>query len=273
MGITGTDVAREAADMVLADDNFASIVAAIEEGRAVYDNVRKFVTYIFASNIPEIVPFIVFVLFRIPLPLTVMQILAVDLGTDLLPALALGAETPEPDVMRRPPRSHRERLLNLPTLLRAYGWLGMIEAALSLSGYFFAYWLAGWRLGASLAEVGLIYTTATTMSLAGIVACQIGNAFACRSDHQASWRLGFASNRLLLIGVAVEITLLLLLIYAPPLQSVFGLAPLGIEHWLLLAAFGPLLLVCEEGRKAVFRRFSRTARWNPRWLSSQRPID
>jgi magnesium-transporting ATPase (P-type) len=264
MGITGTDVAREAADMVLADDNFASIVAAIEEGRAVYDNVRKFVTYIFASNIPEIVPFIVFVLFRIPLPLTVMQILAVDLGTDLLPALALGAESPEPDVMRRPPRSRRERLLNLPTLLRAYGWLGMIEATLSLGGYFFAFWLEGWRHGAQLPRSGLVYATATTMTLAGIVACQVGNAFACRSGHQASWRLGFGSNRLLLIGIVVEIALLLLLVYAPPLQSLFGLAPLGIGHWLLLAAFGPLLLVCEEGRKAVWRRFSRAARQNPR---------
>ena len=272
MGITGTDVAREAADMVLADDNFANIVAAIEEGRAVYDNVRKFVTYIFASNIPELVPFIIFVLFRIPLPLTVMQILAVDLGTDLLPALALGTESPEPDVMRRPPRSRRERLLNLPTLLRAYGWLGMIEAALSLGGYFFAYWLAGWRQGAPLAGSGLVYATVTTMSLAGIVACQIGNAFACRSGHQASWRLPFASNPLLLIGILVEAALLLLLVYAPPLQTVFGLAPLGIKHWLLLATFGPLLLVCEECRKAVCRRFSRDARGNPQWLSSQQPI-
>ena len=174
--------------------------------------------------------------------------------------------------MRRPPRSRRERLLNIPTLLRAYGWLGMIEAALSLGGYFFAYWLAGWRLGAPLADGGLIYTTATTMSMAGIVACQIGNAFACRSSHQASWRLGLSSNRLLLIGIMVEVALLLLLIYAPPLQSVFGLAPLGIEHWLLLAAFGPLLLVCEVGRKAVWRRFSRAARRNPRGLSSQQPM-
>jgi magnesium-transporting ATPase (P-type) len=272
MGITGTDVAREAADMVLADDNFASIVAAIEEGRAVYDNVRKFVTYIFASNIPEIVPFIAFVLFRIPLPLTVMQILAVDLGTDLLPALALGAETPEPDVMRRPPRSRRERLLNLPTLLRAYGWLGMIEATLALGGYFFAYWLAGWRHGMPMPSSGIVYATATTMSLAGIVACQIGNAFACRSSHQTSWRLGFSGNRLLLIGIIVEVALLLLLIYAPPLQSVFGLAPLGIEHWSLLAAFGPLLFICEEVRKAVRRRFSRAAHRNQRPLSSQQPI-
>jgi magnesium-transporting ATPase (P-type) len=110
------------------------------------------------------------------------------------------------------------------------------------------------------------------MSLAGIVACQIGNAFACRNSHQASWRLGFSGNRLLLIGIVAEVALLLLLIYAPPLQSVFGLAPLGIEHWSLLAAFGPLLFICEEGRKAVWRRFSRAAHRNPRPLSSQQPI-
>ncbi len=253
MGATGTDVAREAADMVLADDNFASIVAAIEEGRAVYDNVRKFVTYIFASNVPEIVPFVAFVLFRIPLPLTVMQILAVDLGTDLLPALALGMERPEPDVMDRPPRSRRERLLNRLTLVRAYGWLGLIEAALAMGGYFFAFWLAGWHAGAPLAERGPAYVTATTMSLAGIVACQIGNAFGCRSGRESIWHLGFATNPTLLLGIAVEVALLLVLIYAPPLAAVFGLAPLGGWHWLVLATFGPLLLTLEEGRKAMKR--------------------
>ncbi len=110
------------------------------------------------------------------------------------------------------------------------------------------------------------------MTLAGIVACQVGNAFACRSSYQASWRLGFVSNRLLLMGIAAEVALLLLLVYAPPLQAVFGLAPLGIEHWYLLAAFGPLLLVCEEGRKALWRRFSRAERRNPQRLSSQQPI-
>jgi sodium/potassium-transporting ATPase subunit alpha len=145
MGASGTDVAREAADMILLDDNFATIVKAIGEGRAVYDNVRKFVTYIFASNVPEIVPFLAFVLLRIPLPLTVMQILAVDLGTDLLPALALGTEKPEPDVMRRPPRPRSQRLLDQTTLLRAYGWLGAIESVLCLTGFFFVYWTAGWR--------------------------------------------------------------------------------------------------------------------------------
>jgi len=261
MGVTGTDVAREAADMVLADDNFASIVAAIEEGRAVYDNVRKFVTYIFASNVPELVPFIVFVLFRIPLPLTIMQILAVDLGTDLLPALALGAEAPESDVMTRRPRQRSERLLNLSTLLRAYGWLGMLEAALSLSGYFFVFWLAGWHSGMPLSDSGPLYVTATTMTLAGIVACQVGNAFACRSRSESIWHLGFGTNRMLLGGIAAELTLLLVLIYTPPLRIAFGLAPLASWHWLLLLTFGPVLLFFEEGRKALRRRAKPTSIW------------
>jgi sodium/potassium-transporting ATPase subunit alpha len=112
MGIAGTDVAKEAADVILLDDNFASIVAAIEEGRAVFENIRKFLTYILSSNIPELVPYLAFVLLRIPLPLTIIQILAVDLGTDMLPALALGAEKPDPGVMHRPPRARNERLLS-----------------------------------------------------------------------------------------------------------------------------------------------------------------
>ncbi len=108
MGLIGTDVAREAADMVLLDDNFATIVGAVEEGRGVFDNIRKFISYIFASNVPEILPYIAYVLFNIPLPLTIMQILAVDLGTDMLPALALGTATPSPQVMQQPPRRREE---------------------------------------------------------------------------------------------------------------------------------------------------------------------
>ena len=119
MGRSGTDVAREAADMVLLDDNFASIVAAIEEGRAVFTNIRSFLTYILSSNVPELFPYLAFVVFRIPLPLTIIQILAVDLGSDMLPALGLGAEKPAPDIMKVPPRSRADRLLNWPLLARA----------------------------------------------------------------------------------------------------------------------------------------------------------
>ncbi len=253
MGQRGSDVAREAAVMVLTDDNFASIVTAVRLGRAVYANVGKFITYIFASNVPELVPFLAFVFFGIPLPLTVMQILAVDLGTDLLPALALGAEPPEPDVMDRPPRPRGERLLGARRLLHAYGFLGVAEAALALGAFFWTYWLAGWRPGLPLAGEGDLYRRATTMTLAGIVAAQVGNVFACRTDRTSVFRAGLGSNRLVLVGVAVEVTLLLALILVPPLARVFGLAPLAPREWGLLLAFPPAMLLLEEGRKWVVR--------------------
>ena len=257
MGIVGTDVAREAADVVLTDDNFASIVAAIEEGRAVFDNIQKFVTYVFASNSAEAVPFVAFMLFNVPLPLTVMQVLAVDLGTDMLPALALGMEPPEPGVMQRPPRNRHEPLLTKGQLVRAYAWFGLIEATFGLSGYFLVQWLAGWRPGLSLADSGPVYLVATTMTLAGIVAGQVGAAFACRSPRQSVFRLGFTANRALLLAIGAELALLLALIYVPPLAAVFGLAPLSATHWFLLAAFPPTLLLLEEARKALRRRQAR----------------
>ena len=138
MGLTGTDVAREAATMVLTDDNFATIVTAVEEGRRVYDNVRKFIVYIFAHATPEVVPFLVFALSggAIPLPLTVLQILAIDLGTETLPALALGREPAEPGLMDRPPRPPHEGVIQTAMLVRAWVFLGLIEAALVMAGFF-----------------------------------------------------------------------------------------------------------------------------------------
>src|SRR5581483_3649827 len=132
MGLSGTDVAREAADMILADDNFATIVAAMEEGRALFDNMRKFIVYVFAHLAPEAIPFILFALFNTPLPLSVMQILAIDLGTELLPALALGLERPEPDVMSRPPRRRDQHLFDFDSLARGYGFLGLITTGMVL---------------------------------------------------------------------------------------------------------------------------------------------
>ena len=254
MGRRGTDVAREAATMVITDDNFASIVTAIELGRAVYANVGKFVTYIFASNVPELVPFLAAVLFRIPLPLTVMQILAVDLGTDLVPALALGAERPEPDIMERPPRPRTERLLPARRLLHAYAFLGVIEAVLAMLGFFFVYWTAGWRPGLPMAAEGDLYARATTMTLAGIVAAQVGNVFACRTERESVYRVGLLSNRLVMAGIAWEVGLLLALMHVPLLAKTFGLAPLHPRDWALLLLFPPAILAAEEGRKWLMRR-------------------
>lgn len=254
MGLRGSDVAKESAEIVLTDDNFATIIEAIREGRAVYANIKKFVTYIFASNIPEIIPFIAFVLFKIPLPLTVMQILAVDLGTDVVPALGLGVEPPEEGIMEKPPRSRDKRLLDFRLLARAYLFLGPIEAVLCLSGFFLAYWLRGWKPGMEIASSGIIYTTATTMTLAGIVASQIGNVFACRTETESVFKAGLLKNRLVLLGIMVEVVLILLLVYTPFLQKVFGLAPLGLVDWAFLLIFGPVVLVAEEGRKFLMRK-------------------
>ena len=255
MGRRGSEVAKEAAEMVITDDNFASIVSAVRQGRAIYANMGKFVTYIFASNVPELVPFLAFVLFGIPLPLTVMQILAVDLGTDLLPALALAAEPAEPGVMDRPPRSATDRLLGPGRLMRAYGFLGVIEAALAMGAFFWTYWLAGWRPGLPMDGTGELYRRATTMTFAAIVAAQVGNVFACRTDRQSVFRVGLAENRMVFVGVAAEIATLLGLILLPPLRHVFGLAPLAFSEWGILLLFAPAILLLDEVRKGLLRRF------------------
>jgi P-type Ca2+ transporter type 2C len=257
MGRRGSDVAKEAAVVVVTDDEFATIVEGIREGRATYANVGKFITYILASNVPELMPFLAFVFLRIPLPLTLMQILAVDLGTDLVPALALGAEAPEPDVMRRPPRPRTERLLSWPRLLHAYAFLGLIEAALALAAFFWTYVHAGWRPGMPMASGGALYARATTMTLAGIVAAQIGNVFACRTERVSAFRGGFFANRWILAGIAAELGLLATLIAVPPLRRVFGLAPLSPGEWAPLCAFPFVVLGLEEARKWILRRADR----------------
>jgi magnesium-transporting ATPase (P-type) len=254
MGIRGSDVAKESAEIILSDDNFATIVDAVREGRGVYANIKKFVTYIFASNIPEIVPFIAFVIFKIPLPLTVMQILAIDLGTDVVPALGLGVEPPEKGIMNQPPRPKDKRLLDFKLLTRAYLFLGPIEAILCMGGFFFAYWLAGWQPGMEMPSSGIIYATATTMSLAGIVASQIGNVFACRTERESVLSVGFLKNRLVLIGIAAEIILIIILDYTPLFQKIFGLAPLQLNDWLFLLIFPVVVLTADELRKYGIRK-------------------
>jgi magnesium-transporting ATPase (P-type) len=253
MGRGGTDVAREAADMILLDDNCATIVAAIEEGRAVYANIRKFLTYILTSNIPELVPYLAFVLFRIPLPLTIIQILAVDLGTDMVPALALGAEPPNPQNMKQAPRSRRERLLNFPLIARAYLWLGLLQAAAAMAAFFFVLNSGGWQYGQTLAPRDPLYLRATTACLCAIIVMQIGNVFSCRSRRQSLFSFGLFSNPLILGGLLVEITLVLLISYTPWGNLVFGTAPIAPIVWLYVIPFALGALALEELRKWIVR--------------------
>jgi magnesium-transporting ATPase (P-type) len=257
MGRAGTDVAKEAADMILTDDNFASIVNAVEEGRAVYANIRKFVTYIFTSNTPEAVPFVLFALSggRIPLALTVMQILSIDLGTDLVPALALGAEPPEPGVMERPPRQLSEHVITRALLVRAYAWLGAIQSLAAMAAFYCLYWTNGyWGQWLDLPANGPLYRAATAMTLASVVATQIGNLFAQRTGSTSVFRMRWGRNRLVWVGIATELALLVLLLYVPVFQRLFGTAPLSLQNWVFLFAWTPILLLADEGRKALVRR-------------------
>ena len=255
MGLAGTDVAKEASNMVLLDDNFATIVNAVEEGRTVYENIKKFLTYIFASNIPEAVPYLGYILFSIPLPLTILQILLVDLGTDMLPALALGAEKPTPGVMQQPPRKANERLLNFPLLARAYLFLGPIEAMACMFGFFWVLNTGGWIWGTVLPASNLLYLQATTACLTAIVVAQIANVFACRSSRESLFTTGFFTNKLIFVAVAVELALQLFVVYHPLGNEVFSTAPISARVWLALVPFAILLLAAEEGRKLVMRRF------------------
>lgn len=260
MGRSGTDVAKEAADMILTDDNFASIVNAVEEGRTVYANIRKFVLYIFTSNTPEAVPFVLFALSggRIPLALTVMQILSIDLGTDLVPALALGAEPPEPGVMERPPRRLAEHVITRALLLRAYAWLGAIQSLAALAAFYFMYWTNGyWGQWLDLPASGPLYRAATAMTLASVVATQIGNLLAQRTESLSVFQMRWGSNRLVWVGIATELALLALLLYVPVLQRLFDTAPLPLPNWLFLCVCTPILLLADEGRKALVRRRAR----------------
>ncbi|MDX1252260.1 MAG: cation-transporting P-type ATPase [Gammaproteobacteria bacterium] len=254
MGIAGTDVAREAADMVLMDDNFASIVAAIEEGRAVFDNIRKFLTYILTSNIPELVPYLAFALFKIPLPLTIIQILAVDLGTDMLPALGLGVEKPDPRVMQRPPRPRRERLLNWPLLTRAYLFLGVMEAIAAMAAFFFVLYGAGWQYGQMLPHDDPLYLQATTACLSAIIVMQVVNVFLCRSERDSVFSRGFFYNKLMLWGIVTEVVLILLIDYTSWGNLIFGTAPIAVEVWLFVIPFALGMLILEEARKWVMRK-------------------
>lgn len=259
MGRSGTDVAREAATMVLTDDNFATIVTAIESGRRVYDNVRKFIVYIFAHATPEIVPFLVFALSAgaVPLPLTVLQILAIDLGTETLPALALGRERSEPGTMERPPRPRRQGVISRDMLVRSWGYLGLVSAALVMTGFFYVLWRAGWQPGDPTGEgspLNHAYVTATTATFAGIVTCQVGTAFAARTDHAALRDVGVFSNPLLLAGIAFELAFTAALVYAPPLQDLFGTAALPLDVVLLVVTFPVLVWGTDELRRARRRR-------------------
>ena len=257
MGKGGTDVAREAADLVLLDDNFAHIVESVKEGRAAFDNIQRFLTYHLTDNVAELTPFIVWALSggEIPLMISVLQVLALDIGTDLLPALALGAEPPEPSVMQRPPRARKRRLLDLQLLERAFGFLGPVEAILAMAMIpLGAWWFFDWP-NTPLPFSGPPFATLSTLVFAAIVVMQMANAFECRSNPASLFKLGPLSNRLMLAAVAIELLLLLVFVYVPPVASLLGQKSLSAWQWVPVLLTPALFIMAEESRKLWMRRF------------------
>jgi sodium/potassium-transporting ATPase subunit alpha len=249
MGISGTDVAREAAQIVLLDDNFASIVAGVEEGRTVFSNIRKFTSYVLASNVPEMLPFLAYVVLPVPLGLTVIQILSIDLGTDLVPAVGLGQEPPDGEAMQRPPRGRAGRLLDVGLIVRSYAFIGLVEAVWAMSMFFLALHLGGWHYGEALAPHDPVYRGATGITLVSVVFGQIGNLVGRRYETRSGLDRGLFRNVLFVVGVGLELAFALAVPFWPPMGRALGTGP--VAPWLVgVAALGaPLVFLADLARK------------------------
>ena len=255
MGVGGTDVARESADMVLLDNNFVSIVEAVKFGRTGFENLRKFVGYIYTHNFAELGTFIAFVLLGVPLPLAVIQILAIDLGMDVLPSLSLIMEPPQPGVMDKQPRK-TNRLLDLRVLLRA-AYIGTLVSMVVLLVAFGIWGKAGWTFGQKTVDDLTIYAMGTTAVMVGIMAAQIGNLFATRTDRESAFKLSPLRNKWIFIGIVGQTLIMILIVYLPLLQPFFGTGALSLKELLLLYSLAPTVFFIEELRKLILRRINR----------------
>lgn len=252
MGRSGTDVAREASDLVLLDDHFGTIVAAIEQGRATYANIHRFLTYHLTDNVAELTPFVIWALSggQFPLALGVLQILALDIGTDLLPALALGAEPPGSRVLASPPE-HRH-LMDRQLIIRVFCILGPVEAAMEMAVFSAVLAAGGWTRG-NVPETGLLMA-ASGAAFATVVLAQVANAFACRSATVPPWVLGWRTNRLLLWAVLAELAILAVCLYVPYVSALLGQAPPPATGLLLALLAMPAVLLADWIHKAVRAR-------------------
>jgi len=253
IGAGGTDVARESADMILLDNDFTSIVEGIRLGRSTFDNLRNFVYYVFTHNWAELLAFLVFVLLQTPLPLLVVQVLAIDLGMDVFPSLSIVMEPPQPDVMMKPPRKNGTRLINVSTLLRSC-YLGVVVSAGAIFWAFNIWRGGGWALGNNAMLDPMLYARGTTVVMAGIMIGQLGNLFSARSSSRSALQLSPLRNRWLSLGILALFAIMVAIIYIPFLQPLFGTAPLLPSDWLFLLLLAPAALLLEELRKTLARR-------------------
>jgi magnesium-transporting ATPase (P-type) len=253
MGRSGTDVAREAADLILLDDNFATIVAAIEQGRTTLLNIRRFLTFHLTDNVAELAPFVIWALSggRVPLALNVHQIPLLDLGTDALPALALGVEPPSQRVLDSP--LSRFHLVARSLLVRAFLVLGPTEALMEMIAFFAVLSSAGWQPGMTVPSETILLAASGT-AFTAIVLGQGANAIANRSDDRPAWRVGLSGNRALVLALAASCVLLLATLSIPPLARIVGQAPPTALGWFLAALTVPAVMLIDALWKTIVRR-------------------
>jgi magnesium-transporting ATPase (P-type) len=258
MGRRGTEVAKQASDIILSDDNFATIVSAIEEGRSIKENIRRFASYHFTSNMAELVPFLAYILFPVPLPLAVIQVLAIDLGTDLLPAMALGAEPPSPRTMQEPPELPSTPLLTRGLVAKTFLFFGVIEALLGLAAFFLVFGVNGWRPFDPMDELSAHLPSARTLTFLGIVSGQVGCLFAQR-DASLLRRVSLRSNRWIPPALIFEFTLVLMLVYVPGLNGLFEMTGVSPVWLLVLPAGATAFVLIDTARRIAGSRPLRSA--------------
>jgi sodium/potassium-transporting ATPase subunit alpha len=279
MGIAGSDVSKQAADMILLDDNFASIVTGVEEGRLIFDNLKKSIAYTLTSNIPEITPFLFFIMFNIPLPLGTVTILCIDLGTDLLPAISLAYEQAESDIMKRQPRDPvRDRLVNERLISLAYGQIGMIQALAGFVNYFIILMMNGffpskllgirvewddrsnnaledsygqeWTYG----QRKIVEFTCHTAFFTSIVVVQWADLLISKTRRLSIFQQGM-KNKVLIAGLFEETLLATFLSYCPGMDAALRMYPMMWMWWLVPMPFSLIIWLYDETRKYLIRRY------------------
>ncbi|XP_073744362.1 sodium/potassium-transporting ATPase subunit alpha-2 isoform X5 [Callorhinus ursinus] len=278
MGITGSDVSKQAANMILLDDNFASIVTGVEEGRLIFDNLKKSIAYTLTSNIPEITPFLLFIIANIPLPLGTITILCIDLGTDMVPAISLAYESAESDIMKRAPRNPRsDNLVNHRLIGMAYGQIGMIQALAGFFTYFVILAENGFKpsdlLGIRLnwedrffndledsygqqwtyEQRKVLEFTCHTAFFVSIVIAQWADLIICKTRHNSVFQQGM-KNKILIFGIMEETFLAAFLSYTPGMDTALRMYPLKLSWWFCATPYSILIFVYDEIRKLIIRR-------------------
>ncbi|KAI4885454.1 hypothetical protein NFI96_014402 [Prochilodus magdalenae] len=278
MGISGSDVSKQAADMILLDDNFASIVTGVEEGRLIFDNLKKSIAYTLTSNIPEISPFLLFIIASVPLPLGTVTILCIDLGTDMVPAISLAYETAESDIMKRQPRNPKtDKLVNERLISMAYGQIGMIQALAGFFTYFvilaengfLPYSLLGIRLEWddrsandledtygqqwTYEQRKIVEFTCHTSFFVSIVVVQWADLIICKTRRNSLFQQGM-KNKILIFGLFAETALAAFLSYCPGMDIALRMYPLKVYWWFCALPYSILIFIYDEVRKFILRR-------------------